>query len=339
VNAVRAGVAAILGLVLALTLMEVAVRPIYQLAVAYEPGIGYVNAPGRVRWGGEGFARSTWGAHGERVTPGRRDGASVLVLGDSFTEGLMVGDDEVFPAVAQAALDRDGADLTLHNAGRSTMSAADYVALAARYTELYRPRWTVLELRSNDLAEDAWEAGRTRFVRGEGGALAALAVVTPERTGLSGRFFEARQRSMLLGYGAVRFARFRQAAAAEPPLFEASRTKPAAAGPLVPPVEEELDLLFRAFDGKVTVLFLSEALPEADPLETRARAHCERSGRSCVFTREAFLGLRSSGKDPYGFSNTHLGIGHMNAIGHRAAGELVAEELERRVGGRPSALQ
>jgi hypothetical protein len=326
--AVKKAVRSVLGVMLAVGAAELYVRPIYTLSVTYEPGIGYVNAPGRARWGDEGMATSNWGPHGRRETPGSHDGAPVLVLGDSFTEGLMVGDDEVFPAVAQAALDRAGAGVSLVNVGRSGTSAADYAALAPRYRELWSPVWTVIELRSKNLAEESWDAGRTRFVQGPSGLTTTKAVM-PLRTGLSGSVFTARQRTMLVGFGAVRYQRLRAAAAAEPALFQASKPKPKPPTPPVLPIEEELDALFDAYDKRVTILYISESGTQPNPIEDRTRAYCSRASRSCIFTKDAFGALRDRGHDPYGFSNTHVGVGHLNEHGHAEAGRLLAEELLR----------
>lgn len=334
---------ALLGAVLALVAAELSVRRIYTLSVVYEPGIGYVNAPGHVRWGIEGIATSTWTTHGVRVTPGTdvvgptHGGVSVLVLGDSFTEGLMVDDHEVFPAVAQAVLLEQGVNIALINAGRSTMSAADYVALAPRYKELFRPTWTVVELRSTDLADDAWAEGRTRFEREPDGHLLAHAIIPPPRIGSSGALFKLRQESMLLGYSFVRLGRSQIAAQAEPPLFQASRKPTPAPRPPIPSIEEELDLLFGAWSNQLTLLFLEPAeqfLPAVDAearnvVLERVRRYCEHRRASCVFTTEAFAVLRAQGREPCGFSNTYVGTGHLNARGHAAAGRLLANEIMR----------
>ena len=318
------------GIVLAALVAELYVRGIYKLSVTYEPGIGYVNAPGVARWGIEGMASSSWGPHGERITPGGDDDAPrVLVLGDSFTEALMVEDDAVFPAVAQRELDRLGTKLKLVNAGRSTMSAADFVALAPRYRELFQPAWTVLELRASDLGSDAWTPGRTRFVRDADGQLAVEAVVLPRRTGTSGLLFELRQKSMFLGFGAARVGRFRNAAAREPPLFQASQERPKPQEPPVPPVEEEIDLLVQAWDGRLTILFLTVDDEHEAAVEARLLRRCAERGMSCVSTREAFAAMKAASVEPCGFSNTAPGAGHLNAAGHAVAGRLLFEELTR----------
>lgn len=314
------------GAILAMLAAEVYVRPAYSLRVAYDAGIGYVNARGTARYGVEGTATSTWLDHGQRFTPHAPSGApKVLVLGDSFTEALMIPDDKTFVAVAQEELQRDGVELELVNAGRSTMSAADYVALAPRFRTLYAPSWVVIELRSEDLEGDAWSPGRTRFVRDPAsGALETEMVVEPERHGLRGVLFELRQRSMFLGYGAVRFGMFRTVPA--PPLFRAGQVAAPQAPEPSHPIDEELDLLARTWGKQLTLLYLS-SFSSDDLNEERVRSSCRSHRASCVFTREANEELRHRGQAPTGFTNTAFATGHMNEDGHAIAGRLLAREL------------
>jgi len=316
-----------LGVGFSLAAAELWVRPVYDMAVVYEPGIGYVNAPGRHHFGLEGSATSTWLAHGVRVTPdAASDGKTVLVLGDSFTEALMIEDAATFPSVAARDLARRGSPVRLVNAGRSTMSCADYVHLAPRYRELFAPDWVVIEVRGDDFAQDAWAAGRTRFSQDEQSQLQVEGVIEPERRGLRGALFKLRQESMLVGYGVVRAGKFRTVP--EPPLFQAGRKEPPRLVPPEPPVEAEIDMLAKAWAGRMTLLYLSEYL-DADAIEPRVRAHCQTRRLSCAFTREANEQLRPAGKAPTGFTNTGWGTGHLNSDGHRIAGEVLAAELDR----------
>lgn len=320
--------APLLGFGLALLAAEAYVRPVYTLRTRYEPGLGYVNAPGRLRWGLEGHATSTWLAHGVRLTPhAPAAGKHVLVLGDSFTEAVMIPDDSTFVAVAQRALVDRHVDATLVNAGRSTMSAADYVALAPTYRRLFpETSWVVVELRGDDLREDAWTETRPHFVA-HGETLDADARVEPERTGLSRRFFELRQHSMALAYAVVRIGKFRTVP--EPPLFHAGAASPPPRPALDAPVEAELARLVAAWDGHVTFLYVSDTLEGVrdDDTEARVRAFCHARGASCAFTSEANRALRARGEAPAGFSNTAWGAGHLNEAGHAIAGAVLADAL------------
>jgi hypothetical protein len=294
----------------------------------YEPGIGYVSAIGRQHAGIEGAGTSTWLEHGVRVTPGTpTNGPEVLVLGDSFTEALMIDGAATFAAIATAELNRMDAPLRLVNVGRSRMSCVDYVSLVPRYEALVHPKWVVVEVRGDDFGADAWKQGRTRFVEDGKGTLSVQTDLETEWRGLQGFAFGLRQRSMVLGYGYNRLSKFRRVP--EPPLFKAGATpSPIIESEREYPVEEELDLLDRAWRGRLTLLYLSEFL-EPDPIEPRVRSFCAQRRLSCVFTREANEQLRSVGKAPTGFPNTAWSVGHLNADGHKVAGEVLARELHR----------
>lgn len=318
---------AALGIALAVLLGEVVVRTFYDVRVHYEPGIGYVTDEGRARFGTEGRATTTWLAHGVRYTPGVPSGSpsDVLVLGDSFTEAMMLPDDATFVALAQQRL--GAAPIRLVNAGRSRASAADYVALAPRLRGLFAPRWTVAELRSDDLGSDAFITTRPHFVKGQPDAPLAVDP-TPEAppTGFRKPLAVVRRWSMLFQYGYIRGGQFR--AVPEPPLFRAGAPRRPSVPEPTYPVEEELDLLVRAWDGRLTILYLSDVL-QPDRHETRVRAFCAARALSCVFTRTENEALLARGSAPTGFTNTAWGSGHLNADGHAVAGRLLGEELAR----------
>jgi hypothetical protein len=329
-----------LGALASLVAAELYVRPMYTLRVTYEPGIGQVNAPGTSRWMREGSGRGHWLPHGVRLTPGVPKGNAddVLVLGDSFTEGLMLDDPELFPAVAQEALGAERAPLRLVNAGRSGMSAASYVHLAPVYRSLFSPRWTVVELRSSDLEQEAFESSRWQwFVTGDDGEVTAAGRPEPEPA-LSGPrawLRWARWHSVLLDYAFVRRNEVVDAMHREPPLFHAGAiAAPAPPAPKAYPVEREMDRLFAAYEGRMTVLYLSVLDPrhpgEEEPTERRVREYCERHGVSCVFTRgENARAWSERYQVPSGFANTSFNAGHLNAGGHGIAGRVLAAELGR----------
>ncbi len=326
------------GVGVALLATEVLIRQYFRMDLVYEPGVGYVEGPGTAVWRREGNGVSHWSDHGLRrrrpPDPGR---PRVLVLGDSFTEAMMTDDDDVYAARAERLLFDIG--IQLLNLGRSTCSAADYVAVAAHYKDLFQPAWSVIELGSEDLGGDAWKAGRSRFLRGADGELRVDVVVPPQRRGLAGIQWELKQRSMLVGYAAVRIAEFKAAAGREPPLFRAgSMSAPpnpsSSAEERGYPVEEEMALLVRAYAGRLTFLFLSEFDPASpttieSSIEQRWRAYCAQNELSCVSTRPGYPALAAAGRAPFGFPNTTFNTGHMNELGHAIAGRELAAELRR----------
>lgn len=316
-----------LALACALTMFEAVVRMFHDVRVTHAEGIGYVNAPGTARYGLEGYASSTWLEKGERWTPDRpAEAPAVLVLGDSFTEAIMIPDEATFVAVAQRRVNAASVRLRLVNAGRSRASVADYVGLAQRFRSRFPSTWTVVELRSDDLGSDAWVATRPHFLRTEDGGLTVDPTAEAPPTGWRAHAFVLRQRSALLNFAFVRAGQFRQLES--PPLFFAGGRRPEPPRAVTYPVRQELEALDAAWGGRVTLLYLSDVLA-GDPHESAVRAHCAETARSCVFTRDENLRLLERGKAPTGFMNTAWGEGHLNEDGHAVAGALLGAELVR----------
>ena len=108
-----------------------------------------------ILWGKEGYALTQYEKWGEIRTPhhdGKKDN-DVIILGDSQTEGLQVGDDYKFTSVAETVLRQDGYDVDLHNMGRSGLAMADYVSWIPPYQALYRSKVIVVQLTENDFIE------------------------------------------------------------------------------------------------------------------------------------------------------------------------------------------
>lgn len=283
----------------------------------------------------EGWADSRWTSAGVRVVPSPAPAGApeLLVLGDSFTQALQVGDAEVYTALLQERL-----GLPVLNRGCPACSPADYVAAAQRLNAS-RPGWTVIQLNPPDLYGDAFNSRQTHFeVRGR--RLELVEVEAPLRSG----FIEgARRSSAIVDRGIARAGMFRRASKM-PPLFRASEESrvPEGAALRIPPsphVEDVLDAMHSAWDGRVTFFFVPEYVEEADAtwpyiddraadVERRFDAWCGASGASCVNLRAFFADFARRGRAPAGFPNSRFGRGHLNRDGHRAAAELIAEELE-----------
>ena len=98
------------------------------------------------------------------------------------------------------------------------------------------------------------------------------------------------------------------------------------------PIAEELAALVKAYDGRITLLLLSD-YDQAGPLppdreETVIIDWCERNQVSLVRIDQSFETFRRKEVAPYGFSNSSFNAGHMNATGHQAVAELLTRELQ-----------
>lgn len=311
----------LLGVVLALVASEGVARFFGTTRYVYDSARGYVMGPGAVRSSTEAMGTSTWQEGGVRRTKAwTKEKPHVLVLGDSFTEALMIDDADVFTELVEARLRGGGIDVEVLNLGRSTDSIADYIALAKVYTERFAPHWVVVEARTDDFTRDAWNKSKPHFER-DGEGVKVVDVVTAEKAGMGGKIWRLRQTSKAAGWAFTRFAEYQAAAANEPPIFRAGSAPPKAK--LVEddyPVERELDALVEAFHGRVTLLFVPSFDPakpaEADPVEARIFQRCQTTGASCVSVRDRYPELAARGVAPFGFPTSNYNSGHANALGH-----------------------
>jgi GDSL-like Lipase/Acylhydrolase family len=321
----------ILGVLLALAAMEALVRLLADDHPSYDPVYGWsYRSQTVVRRIGEGSAVSHWDADGVRVGPPAPAGAApVLAIGDSFTEAMQVDDDETFTAVAQRALNREGIPMRLINAGRGSSSPADYVARAGLDLARFRPRWIVIQLNEGDLEGDAFDVGKTHFVRGPGGLQPET--VPPRRA----RFpHPLGDRSALANFLVAKAGGYRSGARM-PPLFRAADLGPYEAS--LPdsakrrwPAEAILDRMRTAYGNRVTYFYLPGFTREPSQAERQFAGWCRDQNVSCIDFRDAFSPFRLAGHAPFGFANSgHFATGHLNPAGHAAAGRLLAAELRR----------
>jgi len=247
----------------------------------------------------------------------------------------MLDDHEVYTQRLEDALRASDRAMPVLNAGKSTMSVADYVFHAPYYRRTHHPRWTIIQLRDPDVTDDAWksEPGVALFDRQDGTLVVRPPDVTPP-SGLKRAIFEPRQRFSLLGFAITRLQKFALAAKQEPPLFRAGSEHKKAASPAVEyPIEDELAMLVQAFEGRVTFLYLPpydpRGLEEPTQIEHRVAKACARAGWSFVNLRDRFPEFMAGSIAPYGFDNTSFNSGHLNRAGHAAAAKALQAEMER----------
>lgn len=94
------------------------------------------------------------------AAPGRR---RVLVIGDSFAQGVGAPMGQSWPAVTEARLREVGLDAEVWNAGVSGSDPCFEYQLLRRRLLRYRPDLVVVALNESDLAEVTWWGGLERF--------------------------------------------------------------------------------------------------------------------------------------------------------------------------------
>ncbi len=336
----RSRLARVLGLVAGLLIVEGMARAfVWDQRTRYEPGIGYVLAPGAWLWGREGWAVSHWGPHGVRAAPDAPNGApTVVVAGDSLTEAVHVPDEATYPYVLGELLAQEGSPARIAAVGRSGASVPDYILWRPRWDEVLAPSIIVVAVSDDDFQWDAWSPGRAHFVADESGDVRVEGDIAAPYEGARQIAWNVRQSSMALGIFPARLGEYRSALAAETPLFRAADAS-AVAAPTPEPhaVAPQLARLAEALGERLVVLHLAHLDPfaprETTPVERELEGACASLRVRCVSTREALASaLEETHELPYGFGQDRFGEGHLNALGHRAAAEALAPAVRARLG-------
>jgi hypothetical protein len=96
---------------------------------------------------------NSWGLRGPE--PNLNAKVRVLVLGDSFMEGMFIGDDQTPPAQLERDLsDRWRCSVSVLNTGHVGYSPEQYYHTFLEYTGRFRPHFVVISVCHNDFGED-----------------------------------------------------------------------------------------------------------------------------------------------------------------------------------------
>jgi lysophospholipase L1-like esterase len=133
---------------------------------------------------------NSWGCRGPEPDPSAA--LRGLVLGDSFMQGLFVGDDETPPATLARALEnRLGGSVSIVNTGHLGYSPEQYYFSLREYVDRIRPHFVVMSICENDFQRDDWNESLywlgeiLQFCRSRG--LLCLTVPVPNEIQVVGR--------------------------------------------------------------------------------------------------------------------------------------------------------
>lgn len=98
---------------------------------------------------------NSWGCRGPEPDPAAE--LRGIVLGDSFMQGLFVGDDQTPPACLQRELSRrTGRTVSILNTGHLGYSPEQYHAALVEYADRFPPDFVVLSICGNDFGGEDW---------------------------------------------------------------------------------------------------------------------------------------------------------------------------------------
>jgi hypothetical protein len=259
----------------------------------------------------EGFARATYTTCGARLTSNEPVSAApwIAILGDSYVEARQVADGETVGARLERISRDAGKPVNVRQYGWAGAPPAQYVAVAPLFKNRYLSRAVIL-LSADDFGPDTtlpmpWVDAATSPAQPSG----SLALTT----------LVQRRWSLIVERSPSLVRRVAGATSGSPPAPEAEIPKPTMA--------TAVRALQGAFGERLLLVFLSSVLSADSHLSASEEwflAECKRRGVQCIGLHGAMLDmLRDQGRLARGFSNTTIGVGHLNADGH----DLLAREI------------
>ena len=330
------------GIVFALLLSEISLRPwagqLYRYDVEPVPA-DRITAPIKtVRYYGEGIATSHFSPSRARLT-GRAPLAHapwIVIMGDSFVEGLQINDSETMGAVVERLAEASD-PVNVRQYGWPGASPPKYAMEGLNVLQLWNPRMVVVVAHANNFRTAALDTHWTKAeIRGSD---FQIEPVTPDKLSLNARVWFALRHSALFEIATSRFVldvlpkipdllTFRSAVAA------GQRTETPKDSTMPPRM---VKLLRETYGDRLFLVYAAEptlASTQPEPEETETLLQCRRQSVSCVstgpFLRDALTSLRYFGS---GFPNTAPETGHYNASGHQLVGELIWSEYRSRTTG------
>jgi hypothetical protein len=274
-------------------------------------------------------------------------------------EATQVGDDQHFAHLLEQRL---GGSPVLP-VGVSSYSVADYIVKAPAFKKLFQPDWVIIPVRAASFGTNAWNSNKgggyaffTRMnhasqtttpdfqLNAEAAVADGSVQVFSVPLSKPGWLSSMIRTKCPFWYPLLDFTYLRKAemeawiAGHDRPWFHGAVGAPNVDQQTVDetkgyPLKKEMKLLAKAYDGRLTLLFLPKFDPRdpAKEMESEKTLHrlADKAGVRFVSLREKFPALAEAGHAPYGFGNTRFNSGHWNCYAHEAAADLLFEELRQ----------
>jgi lysophospholipase L1-like esterase len=306
------------------------------------PGLGMVPVSNSLAvWGIEGHGVTRYSSNGEIFTP-EHDGASVVVLGDSYTEALQMNNEDKYVSVAENLLSKRNISADLHNFSRSGRNVADYVYMAPVMYRLFSPSIVVVQVDASDFLQ-AYKSTNTNYFDVRDGKIS----LTHQDDYFVRNTFDIETQNLLRKSSIASFFMYRFSSAVDN--FRSriyGRAEPA---------NESLQNDFQGLSDDEKILLGIQAIQEAyadsevlflvvpgipviDNEDLIWENHDdeyfvgllqEQGNSDAIYPAMNFRELhQESLVFPRGFFNTLPNAGHLNRAGHMAVGEALADSLE-----------
>jgi hypothetical protein len=300
-----------------------------------------------VLWGKEGYAITQYEKWGEIRTPyhdNKKDN-NIIVLGDSQTECLQVGDDLKFTSVAETTLRQGGYNADLHNLGRSGLAMADYISWIPAYQSLYRSKVIVVQLTEGDFTESFHKDQFNYFVIQDDKKIDLVHTFDFSsgftQTARSGYYFipqidELGYQRLFLMQAAVKTVPAEKAKPETVVNIPSDNVNTEIFTPQL--ADQQMKMLIDASEGVPLIVVLLPVAPyiSGDEIQMDDPAHEQLKEFikhypevTVVDPLPEFRELAFTGHLPRGFLNSTPGVGHLNKYGNEIVGRLLAKAIEQ----------
>jgi hypothetical protein len=287
----------------------------------------------------EGVATTHFSAGGARLTGNAwlAGAPTVVIIGDSYVVAREVPDEMTMGAWLERRARAGGVPLDVRQYGWRGASPARYVASATDLLSRWSPAAVVVPLSDDDLDQHAvGGSGTTPYldVAADGGATVVGAPSSLDQPRPS-RFVFARLIERRWSAIWARAPRALHRWLAPTPAIAATTTtsSPRGSAGVAGATDDSVipsavvRALKQSFGARLVIAYVADVRvtggDTADAAETRLLGACRAEGVTCASLRSAMLRARKNGVVVRGFSTTTLGVGHLNADGHRLVADVV----------------
>ncbi|MFK7696912.1 hypothetical protein [Paenibacillus sp. HJGM_3] len=307
------------------------------------PVMGKILNEGTYLQGSEGFSRTKIfpnGVVGKPVPSDMNERYRILVLGDSFTEGVQVSDQDKYSNLTELILKEKGfSEVITINLGRSYASPAHYLHLANYYNNEYKPNYVVVEINDGDFSE-MLSGDANFFVKKNGDGFKTF-----QNTHFASNNEIAQKLKnlyFLLNYSTVRIGADKLQKFITSTSSKTQDTQEIRTNSKEPSHYDEsliawtMETLKKNYNN-VLVIYIPtlnyQYLNEPPSIfEEKVQLYGEKVGVNVINMRETFVNNDNNRKWPsYGFYNTKPGVGHINEIGHKLIALKLVSFFEGRI--------
>ena len=316
-------------IVMELSIRSFVIRPV---RMVYDSNWGAIPVEGSCGFHAlEGFGKTCYAARNEVQTP-FDDGIPVVVLGDSYTEAIQVGNSEKYVSLTEAALRERGLAVNLINLGDSNRTFADFVFMAPEIVSRYNPEIVVVQTNESGLF-DSLNPSRTNYFAGQPGR-DGLQLIHRDRKDAPLFVQNLIHSSGLLTLTALRWEQSAEVVS-DPP---AGQGDPPRASPAQ--LTEEVAQLVAAYPDAKIIILVIPSLPILFPDKLNPgwstpndmevfSILAKMEDVTVLYPAPAFKEIyKEYGVFPRGFFNSRPNYGHLNRYGHIAIANALTMALE-----------